>query len=201
MPHVTSCVRTPDGALLVIDVTAREGAVPLHDCAFRLSAGTDPVGGRDPIEDIGTAVGNRQPRLITATAEWKEGDGCWDILLVDDIDDPREVKVADVVFDDACDLKLHRLDIEGDTLEVHLFLTIPIEGLDEASRDAAVAAQDERIDPLDDLDNDDWKVCVTDHDDGQKVAWWNVILTAKTPRAVAALDVQLARRTPWQRGA
>lgn len=199
LPHVTSCVRTPDGALLVIGVTAREGATPLHDCALRLPAGTDPVDGRDPIEEIGAAIGNRQPRVITAAAEWKEGEGCWDILLVDEIDDPREVKVADVIFDDACDLKLRRLDIEDGSQEVHLLLTVPIEGLDEAAREAVIAAQDERIDPLDDLETDDWKVCVTDHDDGQKVAWWSVILTARTPKAVAALDVQLARRTPWQK--
>jgi hypothetical protein len=201
MPGVTACVRTADKALLVIGVTAREGKIALDDCGFRLPDGTDPVEGRDPIEEIGAAVGNRQPRIITAAAEWNSTDGCWDILLVDDIVDPREVRVADVLLDDACDVDLRSLEISCDSLEVRLSLTIPIEGMGEQSKNSAIAAQDERIAPLDDLDDADWRVCVLDHDEGPKVAWWSVIVTAKTPKAVAQLDAQLARRTHWKRGA
>jgi hypothetical protein len=199
MPNVTSCVRTPTGELIVIGVTVREGAVALDDGAFRLPAGTDPVEGKDAIEEIGAAIGNRQPRVITAAAEWDDEDGCWTILLVDEIDDPRQVKVADVIFDDACDLELRSLEINPGTQEAQLSLTIPIEGMDEAAQASAIAAQNDRLDPLDDLDDADWKVCILDHDEGPKVAWWSVLVTARTPLAIAQLDVQLARRTPWQK--
>lgn len=199
MPHITACVRTEDRALLVMGVTVREGAVALADGAFRLPDGTDPVEGKNPIEEIGAAIGNRQPRIVTAAAEFNDADGCWDLLLVDDIVDPREVKVAEVLLDDACDVELRGLEIAGDSLEARLFLTIPIEGMDVTTRESAIAAQNERIDPLDDLEDADWRVCVTDHDEGPRVAWWSVIVTARTPKAVAQLDAQLARRTPWKR--
>ena len=201
MPHVTACVRTPDRALLVIGVTVREGKVALSDGAFRLPDGTDPVEGKDPIEEIGAAIGNRQPRIVTAAAEWNDADGCWDLLLVDDIVDPREVKVADTLLDDACDVELRALEIAGDSLEARLSLTIPIEGMDATTRESAIAAQNERIDPLDDISDADWKVEILDHDEGPRVAWWSVVVTARSPRAIAQLDVQLARRTSWQRGA
>lgn len=199
MPGITSCVRAQDRALLVIGVTVREGAVALADGSFRLPDGTDPVEGKDPIEEIGAAIGNRQPRIVTAAAEFNDADGCWDLLLVDDIVDPREVKVAEVLLDDACDVELRGLEIASDSLEARLSLTIPIEGMDVTTRESAIAAQNERIDPLDDISDADWKVEVLDHDEGPGGAWWSVAVTARSARAIAQLDAQLARRTPWKR--
>lgn len=200
MSGVTSCVRSgDDGALLVAGVAVMEGATALDDGHFRLPTGTDPVDGVDPIEAIGAAIGNDQPVIVTAAAEWSDALGCWDLILVDDIVDPRRVPVAEVILDDACDVALRRIDLNGDEMEIIVTLTIPIDGLGEAAADSAVAVQDARICPLDGLDDADWRVDVLDSDEGPKVAWWRVMVTARTPAAVAALDAQLARRTPWKR--
>jgi hypothetical protein len=202
LPGVSACVRSSeDDALLVVGVTVMEGRVALDDGYLRLPTGTDPVDGRDPIEAIGAAVGNNQPVVVVAASEWNATRGCWDLILVDEIVDPRKVPVADVILDDACDVALRRIDINGDELEVILNLTIPIEGLDEAAETSAIAVQDARICPLDGLDDADWRVDVLDHDEGPRVAWWRVMVTARSPAAVAALDSQLARRTPWKRAA
>lgn len=202
IPGVTACVRShEDGALLVAAVTVMEDQVALDDGHFRLPTGTDPVDGRDPIEAIGASIGNNQPVIVVAAAEWSDALGCWDLILVDDIVDPRQVAVAAVILDDACGVALRRIDINGDELEIILDLTIAIEGLDEAAETSAVAVQDARIGPLDGLDDADWRVDVLDRDEGPKVAWWRVMVTARSPAAVAALDAQLARRTPWKRAA
>jgi hypothetical protein len=199
LPRITYCVVTTDAELVIVGASIREDGAALDDGNLRMPINIASVDGVDPIEALPDAVEAEQPRIVHVTAEWNEKDGCWDVSTVDRIDDPRAVSIPTVLFDDARDVTLRLIEIDEDKLKALITITVPIEGLADRALDSAVAVHDDVIGPLDDIDDEHWRVDVLDHDEGPKLAWWNVMVTAKSGGAIHDLDEALARRTPWQR--
>lgn len=201
IPGITACVRTRERTLLIIGATTDDGKT-WH--SVRLPDGMGNVAGRDPLETIGAAIGNRQAVQVAANADWNAEEGCWDVDVIDEIVDPRSIAIADMVkplFDDAMGVELRSLEIGEDSLHASIRLTIDLDGLDGDAAEAAFAAQDAIIQALDDHDHLDWRFDVIDSGMGMSTGWWTVFIKARTPLAIAALDANLARHTPWKRGA
>lgn len=196
---VTYAVVTVDGDLVIVCAGVREDGKALPDANVRIPLSIAAVDGIDPIEALPDALEAKLPRIVHATAEWNEADGCWDVSTIERIDDPRAISIATTLFDNARDVRLRSLEIDDDRLQAFVTITVPIKGLEGDALDTAVALHDDVIGPLDDIDDDHWRIDVLDHDEGPEVTWWNVMVTAKSGGTIHDLDEALARRTPWQR--
>lgn len=199
MPSITYAVVTNNAELIIVGAGARENGRALDDANFRLPLNIARVDDVDPIEALPDSLESGHPRMVHVTADWNEADHCWDVSKVDRIDDPRAVDIAAALFDDAREVRLRSLEIESDHLKAFVTITVPIAGLSDDDRDSLVARHDDVIEPLDDINDDDWRIDVLDQDEGPQVAWWNVMITAKAGGSIHDLDEALARRTPWQR--
>lgn len=85
-----------------------------------------------------------------------------------------------------------------DNITVHLDLHKTITGLSEREVDLLRDVHDAHTDPLDGLDDDDWRINVLDQDEGPAIAWWSTLIEARSQRAQAMLDTLLREHTPWR---